>query len=203
MNLKELREKNPAYNETTVRRLAIAMTLMYLWILIWALVLKLGNETLLVNNYTNLKELTPMERILWDIVPFNYRGEGAYTAQLIKDTILNTLVFVPFGVTLSYIFEKTNLLRDVAICLGIPLTIESIQFLTMLGNPATEDLITNVIGCFLGFAVYRLILARISLLNTVRLLAAANAVLIVSVAASLITTAGALDVIIKIITRTL
>ena len=76
MSLKTAREKFLPYNEVTLKRLVGTATAMYFWLIIWALVLKLGNEAILVGNYTNLKALTLRERIMWDIVPFNYRGEG-------------------------------------------------------------------------------------------------------------------------------
>ena len=63
-----------SYNEVTIRRLALSALVMYIWILIWALVLKLGDAQTLIRNYQNLSVLTLKERIMWDLIPFNYRG---------------------------------------------------------------------------------------------------------------------------------
>ena len=141
--LKSLREKYLPYDEVSLRRLALATTFMFSWILVWALVFKLGNEVLLVGNYTNLKDMTLEERILWDLIPFNYRGEGEYKLKLIMDTVLNCFVFAPLGVTFCYIFKKVNVWRNAAICLAFSIGVELLQLVTILGNPATEDLITN------------------------------------------------------------
>ena len=124
MNFKPAREKLFPYNETTLRKLVISATVMYFWILIWALVLKLGDEGILIRNYTNLKELTLWERILWDLIPFNYRPAEGGLVNLLLDTLLNCFVFAPIGVAFGYLFKKTNILRDAAICLGISLLIE-------------------------------------------------------------------------------
>jgi glycopeptide antibiotics resistance protein len=190
-------------DEKTLRRLAISAAVMYAWILIWALVLKLGNEELLINNYTNLKQFTPLERLEWDLIPFNYRGEGAYKTKIIMDTVMNCFVFAPFGVMFGYIFKKRNILRDVAICLGFAVCIEGLQFVTMLGNPATEDLITNPIGYFIGLAFYALIFKRLSVRQSVKVAVVTNTVFGVTVAVSLVTVIRSAELIFQIITKTL
>jgi glycopeptide antibiotics resistance protein len=192
-----------ASNEKILRRLALAAMLMYAWLLIWGLVLKLGNEELLINNYTNLKQFTPLERLEWDLIPFNYRGEGAYKTKIIMDTVMNCFVFAPFGVMFGYIFKKRNILRDVAICLCFAVCIESLQFITMLGNPATEDLITNPIGYFIGLAFYELIFKRLSVRQSVKVAVVTNTVFGATVAVSLVTVIRSAELIFQIITKTL
>jgi glycopeptide antibiotics resistance protein len=192
-----------ASNEKTLRRLAVSATVLYAWLLIWALVLKLGNEELLINNYNNLKQFTPLERLEWDLIPFNYRGEGAYKTKIIMDTVMNCFVFAPFGVMFGYVFKKRNILRDVAICLCFAVCIESLQFITMLGNPATEDLITNPIGYFIGLAFYELIFKRLSVRQSVKVAVVTNTVFGVTVAVSLVTVIRSAELIFQIITKTL
>ena len=201
--IKNLREKYLPYDEATLRRQALVTTFLFSWILIWALVFKLGSELLLVGNYTNLKDMTIEERILWDLIPFNYRGEGEYKLKLIMDTVLNCFVFAPLGVTLCYVFKKVNVWRNAAICLAFSVGVELLQLATILGNPATEDLITNTVGCFIGFGLYHLIFKRISVKNSVRTLAVVNTLLAIASIVALITLAMSGETIIGIITRTL
>lgn len=203
MKPKNTEEKLSLYSEATLKRLVLAATTMYFVILIWALVLKLGNESILTNLYTNLKDMTLRERILWDLVPFNYRGEGIYRTKIIMDTVFNCFVFAPFGVAFGYLFKKTNILRDTALCLGLSLLIELIQLATMLGNPATEDLITNVAGYFIGFALYKLLFARLSVKNSVRVLAVVCVLFGAATVYAIFTTADAAELIYKIVTKTL
>ena len=203
MKLKEIREKYLPYNDVTLKRLAISATVMYLWLIIWALVLKLGNESLLIGNYTNLKDMTLTERIMWDILPFNYRGEGLYRTKIIMDTVMNCFLFVPVGVAFGYLFAKKNILRDIAICLGFSLFIETMQLITMLGNPATEDLITNVIGGIIGLLLHRVLFVRLTDKHSVCLLLSVNLIFAVATVFSLITTVCAAELIFKIITRSL
>lgn len=190
-------------NKNKIRRLAIACAIMFSWLLIWALVFKLGSETLLIRNYTNLKDMTFKERILWDLIPFNYRGDEYWKSRQILDTVLNCFVFAPLAIFLCYIFEKKNVFRDAAICFGFAVIVETTQLFTVLGNPATEDLITNTLGCFIGYTIYCLILKRISLRKSAILLTLVCVMISVATAFSLVTTAMSADVIFKIITRAL
>lgn len=189
------------YNEATQRRLAIAITIGFSWILIWALVLKLGSEILLVRNYTNLSGMTFEERITWDLIPFNYRGDDYWKMRQVLDTVLNCFVFAPLGVTLCYIFKKRVALVGGLICLGFAVGIETLQLFTVLGNPATEDLITNTAGFFIGYGIYRLLLKRLSTRATVRFLAVCAVLLLIAIGFSIVTTAMAADVIVKILTK--
>lgn len=201
--IRNLREKYLPYTEKTVKGLVIAAMVMFGWIIIWALVLKLGDEDLLITTYNNIKVLTPEERIMWDIIPFNYRGTGEMIVRQVIDTILNCFVFAPFGIMLCYLFKKKNIIRDATICLGISVMVELIQLATMLGNPATEDLITNTVGCFVGYGVYYLIFKRMSTKSTVILAAVVNIVFGIVTIYSFVTVIGAADVIYGIITRKL
>ena len=57
LNVSGVRAELISENENKIRKLATACAIMFSWILIWALVLKLGSETLIVRNYTNLKDM--------------------------------------------------------------------------------------------------------------------------------------------------
>jgi glycopeptide antibiotics resistance protein len=201
--LSVLREKYLPFNEVLLRRLALCATVMYTLIIIWALVFKMCNENILRNLYMNLKDMTLKERILWDIKPFNYRGEGDYRLRIILDTVLNCFVFAPFGVLLCYIFKKINIVRDAIICLALSIGIEAIQLITMLGNPATEDLITNTLGYFIGLGIYMLLFRRLSTKSGVIVALVVNFILAAVVLYSLISFAGAADLIFKIVTKVL
>ena len=163
--------------EKGIRRLALVATGMFAWILVWALVLKLGSEIMLVRNYHNLKDMTIMERIMWDIIPFNYRGDEYWKMRQFLDTILNCFILAPLGVLLCYVFKKDNVWRNALLCLGFSLCIEILQLFTFVGNPATEDLITNTVGCFVGYGIYWWGLRRLTEKQTYRILLVSNVVL--------------------------
>lgn len=196
------REKNLSYNGGALRFLAIALTIMYAWILIWALVLKLCDHDSLISNYYNLRNMTIEERIMWDIIPFNYRGADVDKAKQILATFLNCFVLAPFGVTLQYSFKKRNLLRDLLICLGFTSFIEITQLFTTFANFATEDFITNLAGYFIGLIIYLIFFRRLSEKTTVRLLAVFAVIGAVLTAYTMMTAINSAELIFKLITRT-
>ena len=144
-------------DERALRREVIFATFFYLFILIWGLCLKFGNSEMLATNYKNLSELNLREHFLWDIVPFYTRQN--HTLQRLE-FVANCLVFAPFGVLLNYLFQKRNVLRDFALCLGLSLSIEVLQLFTMLGGIATSDVIMNALGYFVGLFIYYLIFKK-------------------------------------------
>ena len=73
----------------------------------------------------------------------------------------------------------------------------------MLGNPATEDLITNLAGCVIGNIIYMLLLRKLSLRQTLKTVAVFSVFLTIAVIYSFITTIGAGELIFKIVTKTL
>ena len=199
--IKELQEKYLPYEEKTVKRLVLASAIMFGWLLIWALVLKLGREDLLLRNATNLSQLTLEERLLWDLIPFNYRGSD-YEIELQKlTTLLNCFVFAPFGVMFSYLLSKKWILLGAPINLGVVFTIEVLQLATMFGNFATEDFITNMAGYFIGLAIYLLIFRRLNAKQNVIFFSGAVVILAVMTVISLVSTGMAMDTMIDILTR--
>ena len=201
-HLPDLGEKHATLYDPRIRFFAITATLMLVWLYLWALVLKLGDETVLIRNYINLSAMTVRERIEWDLIPFNYRGTDYWIMRQKIDTLLNCFVFAPFGILFSYLFQKRNILRDAVLCLLFSVTIEATQLLTLLGNPATEDLITNVAGCFIGYALYSLFFARMSVEKGRRLFLVANLLLGGLCVFSFYTTAKAAPLILQILTGT-
>lgn len=192
-----------SYGRKTVKRLALLAIGLIGWLLVWALVFKMGDEVMLRRNYLNLKIMTPVERLLWDIVPFRYRGDDYWMSLQKLTTLLNCVVFVPFGVLFCYVFRRQNVIKNVAIGLGISIFIEMLQFVTMFGNPATEDLITNTFGCLVGYVLNALLFRHLSNKTKTIVLAISNVLLVVATIYSIVTLVGAYDTIYGIITRTL
>ena len=186
-----------------LRTLAISALVMLFWIYIWALVFKLGSEIILTRNYYNYKDMTYGERILWDLIPFNYRGTDYWKMRQFIDTVLNCFVFAPLGFALCYVFKQPKPGRIALICLGFSVFVETLQLFTICGNPATEDLITNVLGGMIGFLIYRLFFGRLSTKMATRIMVFANVCLFITVIFSIVTLSLASDLIYKILTKTL
>lgn len=87
-----------------------------------------------------------------NLVPIVLDGRGSAL-----DAILNTAVFVPFGLLLATVGWRA--LVTLATALAVSLTIEIVQFVSDLGRTAdVNDLITNTLGAGIGWCAARLLM---------------------------------------------
>lgn len=110
----------------------------YLMILIWVIIFKLGF------TFTDLDR----QRSL-NLIPFYYDTETSFHA---KEVMQNMLVFLPVGVYLKMLGERTR--TAVRMGLAISLLFETWQFVFACGASDITDIITNTAGTLLGAALY-------------------------------------------------
>ena len=88
-----------------------------------------------------------------DLLPFATLGRGAASDAYVVE---NVLLFIPFGFLLAYIFPGIKSgLKAAVIGLAVSLLIETTQYLTGCGYAQTDDLLTNMLGAWIGYLVYR------------------------------------------------
>lgn len=200
---KSISNKNLPDYEKNLRRQALMMVALFVWVLIWALVFKLCNKEILTRNYYNMIEMSTFERIMWDIIPFNYRGTDYWKGQQILTTVFNCFVFVPLSIALCCVFKKKKVLFTTLICFFLILFIELLQLFTLLGNFATEDFITNMVGCFIGVGIYYLLFLRCSVKISGIIFLVTNIFLVAAVVFSIVTYIAEMEIILKILTKSL
>ncbi len=72
-----------------------------------------------------------------------------------KNIFGNMLLFLPFGIFIAKYVKTDKILVVILLCFITSLSIEVIQFL--IGRVFDiDDIILNIIGCVLGFAIYKL-----------------------------------------------
>ena len=91
--------------------------------------------------------------------PFSPRLVLMPSEDLIKvtiDTILNVILFMPLGFFLPLLYKEYKTIGKVTLA-GFILSL-SIELVQLFGRGATDinDLITNVIGTIIGYAIYKL-----------------------------------------------
>ena len=92
--------------------------------------------------------LTPLYDLRSDLV----RQEHA-----ILMLVLNTLIFVPWGVLLPVLYRPFRKFWWIFLAgLGLSLAIEVTQYFGKIGIFETDDLIFNTLGTILGFLLYKL-----------------------------------------------
>lgn len=86
-------------------------------------------------------------------------GERLFEAVI--NLVGNVVMFVPIGLLLPLAVKRLSSFRSFIICsLCIPLVIESIQLVFMVGCFDVDDIVLNVIGQIIGYGLYILIRGR-------------------------------------------
>lgn len=86
-----------------------------------------------------------------DVIPF------IPMASDIKNSILNIILFIPFGIALPFLWKKFSSLKQVILfSLGMSLLIEILQILTFRATDI-NDLITNTVGAILGYLILKIL----------------------------------------------
>ena len=135
---------------------AVAVVL-YALILIFILFfksLRSDNYKWILEHYYDTNYLTPnlADRIFVALHPWRY---ATFAERFLNQkAYMNVLVFVPFGVFSSCLFERKILLSATWVSLGLSLLIEIAQLFTMIGNYGIGDVVCNTLGGFLGSLLF-------------------------------------------------
>ena len=90
-------------------------------------------------------------------MPFHELMINDDKAEAIRTIVMNVCLFLPFGLTLPYLFvnTKSNCCKwGMCALLGLLLSvgIEGIQYWLAIGRAEMDDVICNTLGCGLGVA---------------------------------------------------
>jgi glycopeptide antibiotics resistance protein len=174
--------------------------ILYILVLVWVILFKFGDSFALTINYRNLTTLTTKERFLYDIVPFEF----TYPIKDQKiEVFLNSIIFAPFGVLLCMKDNKVRILKHLLFCFGLSLIFEITQFFTLLGGLATDDLIMNTVGYFIGLVFYIFIFKKLSVNTNMIVIKVSNLILIITLVIAFITMIDAFPIVIDILLRRL
>lgn len=82
-------------------------------------------------------------------------------ARLLKEIILNVLLYVPLGYLLPFVWPKLEKKR-VIVLIGFlcSCATEATQYIFRLGWCELDDIIGNTFGCLIGCLIYKLILKK-------------------------------------------
>lgn len=93
--------------------------------------------------------LTPFETING----YTYELANGLTMNGFLNIAGNTIVFIPLGFFIGYLYGKT-FIKTILICFLISLFFESFQLVTNLGSFDVDDIILNVSSCVVGYFIY-------------------------------------------------
>ncbi|MBO6255257.1 MAG: VanZ family protein [Bacteroidaceae bacterium] len=85
---------------------------------------------------------------LWNYESLNYK--------LIAESILNVFLFMPIGFLAGAAVRNRRMLTVLGIGLFISFSIEVMQYVFQRGVCNIDDLMHNVLGCFIGYSLFAL-----------------------------------------------
>lgn len=74
--------------------------------------------------------------------------------DILPETIMNVIVFIPIGFLLCCSFRRLKWWQVLSIGAGFSILIEVLQFVFKRGFAEFDDVFHNVLGCAIGYGVY-------------------------------------------------
>lgn len=95
----------------------------------------------------------------FNLIPFDsyfHYPENSYFIEAAAINVLNIFIFIPVGLLSGLGFREMTWKKVLLVGLIISISIELLQFIFKRGLCETDDLIHNVVGCVIGYAIYKL-----------------------------------------------
>lgn len=94
----------------------------------------------------------------YNLIPFwsyfDY-GKQSYFMEMIGESILNVLLFMPIGFLAGFGLQRMTWKKVLILGGGYSVLIELLQFIFMKGFCEIDDVIHNLTGCIIGYAIWR------------------------------------------------
>ncbi len=88
-------------------------------------------------------------------------GEHSYFMEMFGENILNVLLFVPIGLLAGCGLRGMTFKKVLLLSGGLSIFIELLQFIFKKGFCETDDVIHNVLGCIIGYGLWRVCCIRL------------------------------------------
>ncbi len=129
------------------KRTTQILFIVYLIVLSWVILFKME---------FNMSALSKMNLRSVNLVPF--AGSMLVNGKAdVSEIILNMVVFMPFGVYVSMLNGRQNILVKVLPIAGVSLLYESLQYALKIGASDITDFLGNTLGGMLGILFFALV----------------------------------------------
>jgi len=112
-----------------------------------------------------------------NVVPFNE------SEILDGENILNVLIFVPLGVYVGILFERSNFARNIFLCFLATFIVEGLQVILAVGAFDVTDIITNTLGGIIGLILFKVMekifKGRVKAQKTINVISAIGTILMI------------------------
>lgn len=95
----------------------------------------------------------------YNFIPFwSYKTVFAGNEHLLYEIIMNELVFIPVGLLLGMTFRFIKWWHVLLAGTLISVSIEVLQYFLKRGFAEFDDVFHNVLGCMIGFSIYKIVM---------------------------------------------
>lgn len=93
---------------------------------------------------------------LLPLISYFEQGENSYFIEAAALNILNIVLFFPVGLLLGCGYKNMSWRRAMGIGVLLSVSIEILQLIFKRGLCEVDDVIHNVLGCMVGYGIYKL-----------------------------------------------
>ena len=98
------------------------------------------------------------ESVKFDYTPFwSYKAIQGGREDILLESIMNVIAFVPVGVLLWLLFRSRKLWQALAVGMGISVMVEMLQYVLNRGFVEFDDVFHNTLGCLIGIMIVALL----------------------------------------------
>jgi glycopeptide antibiotics resistance protein len=134
-------QKSNGESSNRANRFTKALLIVYLLVLFWILLLKLGVQF----SYMGSRSV--------NLVPFS-QALSSHGRIDLSEIILNVIIFIPLGVYACILFKRWTWINKLAFIFFISFLIECLQYILKVGAFDITDIITNSFGGIIGVLLF-------------------------------------------------
>lgn len=130
--------------------------LCYSALMLWLLFGQRLGTSIYAEHLADGMNLTPLATLkrYWQLLHSN---DGGLVRHAFFNLAGNVVMFIPLGFLLPRVFPRLrDFLKTVVFAALLIVTVEAIQYYTMLGSCDVDDLLLNLPGVILGYGLYKL-----------------------------------------------
>lgn len=133
--------ENNSSNNNSANKLTVVLFVIYLLVLVWILLFKLGVQfSYMANRSVNL-------------VPF--REPLILNGKIDNgEIIMNIIIFIPLGIYTGILFKRFGFIKNVFFFFLTSFIVEALQYTFRIGAFDVTDIITNTSGGIVGLMIF-------------------------------------------------
>ena len=133
---------------------------LYLILLVWLVSLKCNMRITITDTYYIFGNMSSAEKVRFakqSFVALFNRDRWFVDVFEADQDALNVVAFIPFGIYAAYFLDRFKLVKTVVLTALVSFCFECAQLISNIGCFEAMDILTNTLGGFFGYVIFKLI----------------------------------------------